>query len=101
MRSGYASEKNVGQQATAGLDRRKSMGNYSYMTKRPTLSELLRAELAAAESLNAVQRATGIKRQSLATFLRGETTLRLDSADVLARYFGIESRRTRRRKGKG
>lgn len=64
-----------------------------------TLTELLRAELAAAESLSAVQRSTGIKRQSLATFLRGESTLRLDAADRLAAHFGIECRRTLRRKG--
>ena len=63
------------------------------------MSELLRAAIAEAESLNAIQRATGIKRQSLATFLRGESTLRLDAADTLAKYFGLECRRTRRRKG--
>ncbi len=67
--------------------------------RRKNLSELLRAELNEAESLAAVERATGIKRQSLATFLRRESTLRLDAADKLAAHFGIESRRVRRRKG--
>ena len=68
------------------------------MDKRAsTMSELLRAAIAGAESLNAIQRATGIKRQSLATFLRGESTLRLDAADKLAAYFGIECRRCRRK----
>lgn len=62
-------------------------------------SKLLLDALAGAESLSAVERATGIKRQSLATFLRGESTLRLDAADTLAAYFGIECRQTRRRKG--
>lgn len=63
------------------------------------MTELLRVALAEAESLKAIDRATGIKRQSMAKFLRGEQSLRLDLADVLAAYFGIESRRTRRRKG--
>jgi transcriptional regulator with XRE-family HTH domain len=62
------------------------------------MSELLRAALSeGGESLNAIERATGIKRQSLATFLRGESTLRLDKADQLAAHFGIECRRTKRR----
>jgi plasmid maintenance system antidote protein VapI len=61
------------------------------MSKRTgTMSELLRAALGeSGESLNAIERATGIKRQSLATFLRGESTLRLDAADKLAAHFGI------------
>lgn len=63
------------------------------------MSELLRAAIAEADSLRSVERATGIKRQSLATFLRGESTLRLDAADKLAKHFGIECRRVRRRKG--
>jgi len=64
------------------------------------MTELLRAALAEGrESLNAIQRATGIKRQSLATFLRGESTLRLDAADKLAAHFGIECRRVWRREG--
>lgn len=70
------------------------------MDKRiSTMSELLRAVLTEADSLRSVERATGIKRQSLATFLRGESTLRLDAADKLAAYFGIECRRVRRREG--
>ena len=60
------------------------------------MSELLRAALTEADSLRSVERATGVKRQSLATFLRGESTLRLDAADKLAAYFGIECRRGRR-----
>jgi len=61
------------------------------------MTELLRAALAEGrESLNAIQRATGIKRQSLATFLRGESTLRLDAADKLAAHFGIVIRPGRR-----
>lgn len=71
------------------------------MSKRTnTLSELLRFVIRdSGQSLNAIQRATGIKRQSLATFLRGESALRLDAADKLAAHFGIECRRMRRREG--
>jgi plasmid maintenance system antidote protein VapI len=71
------------------------------MAKRTgTMTELLRAALAEGrESLNAIQRATGIKRQSLATFLRGESTLRLDAADKLAAHFGIVIRPGRRPEG--
>jgi transcriptional regulator with XRE-family HTH domain len=39
-----------------------------------------------------IERATGVQRASLLRFMRGETSLRLDKADDLAEYFGIESR---------
>ena len=61
------------------------------------MSELLRQALGEADSLASVERATGIKRQSMAKFLRGEQSLRLDLAEVLAAHFGIESRRVRRK----
>jgi plasmid maintenance system antidote protein VapI len=44
-------------------------------------------------SLNQVEQATGLKRQALSKFVRGEQSLRLDLADKLAAYFGIESHR--------
>ena len=53
------------------------------------MTELLRAGLAEAESLRRVERATGLKRQSLAKFMRGEQSLRLDLADKLAEYFEL------------
>lgn len=63
----------------------------------PTMTDLLRECLSEAESLNAIEKATGVKRQSMMKFLRGEQSLRLDMADKLARHFGIEStRRTNR-----
>ena len=58
-----------------------------------TMTELLRAALRGAESLRQVERDTGLKRQALAKFVRGEQSLRLDLADKLAAYFGIECRR--------
>ena len=43
-------------------------------------------------SFKAIERATGVVRQSLMKFVRGEQSLRLDKADDLAHYFGIECR---------
>lgn len=60
------------------------------------MSDLLRDSLARAESLRAVERATGVKRQSMMKFLRGEQSLRLDLADRLAEHFGIEIRQKAR-----
>ena len=55
-----------------------------------TMTELLRAALLAAPSLNAIQKATGVRRQTLASFMRGEqVSIHLASADALAAYFGI------------
>jgi len=38
----------------------------------------------------ALERETGITRQSLMRFARSESSLRLDIADKLAEYFGLE-----------
>lgn len=55
-----------------------------------TMTELLRAALLAAPSLNAIEKATGVRRQTMASFMRGEhTSIHLASADALATYFGI------------
>jgi transcriptional regulator with XRE-family HTH domain len=51
------------------------------------------------ETLYAICKATGMNHDSLSRFMRDETSLRLDVADKLADYLGIECRRTRR-KGK-
>ena len=66
--------------------------------KNKTMTDLLREHLAEAESRSAVERATGVKRQSLMKFLRGDQSLRLDLADTLAVHFGIECRRTKRKR---
>jgi hypothetical protein len=79
------------------LDRR-GCNNY-YMAKGRTMTELLRQALIETESFNAVERETGVLRQSLMKFARGEQSLRLDLADKLADYFDIECRQTPR-KGK-
>jgi len=55
-----------------------------------TMTELLRAALLAAPSLNAIEKATGVRRQTLASFMRAEqVSIHLASADALAEYFGI------------
>ena len=54
------------------------------------MTELLQKALNDAPSFKAVERETGVLRQSLMKFARGEQSLRLDKADILAEYFGIE-----------
>ena len=61
------------------------------------LRQALRQALRDSETLVGVERATGLKRQSLAKFMRGEQSLRLDMADRLAKHFGIEIRTKRGR----
>ena len=66
--------------------------NLSYMARKTTgtMTELLRAALLDAPSLNAIEKATGVKRQVMASFMRGEqVSIHLASADALADYFGI------------
>jgi plasmid maintenance system antidote protein VapI len=43
-------------------------------------------------SYSALERATSISRASIARFVRGTQTLRIDLADRLADYFGLELR---------
>lgn len=50
-------------------------------------------------SFKAIERETGVKRQSLMKFMRGEQSLRLDMADKLVAHFGIKIRPPKRRKG--
>ena len=61
--------------------------------KIATMTELLRQALTGAKSVRAVARETGVQQASLIRFLRGEQSLRLDKADILAAYFGIGVRR--------
>jgi hypothetical protein len=78
--------------------------NLSYMARKTTgtMTELLRAALLEAPSLNAVEKATGVKRQSLAAFMRGEqVSIHLAAADALAEYFGIVCTASPKPKRKG
>jgi plasmid maintenance system antidote protein VapI len=53
-----------------------------------SLTQILRAELAAVESVNAVAQATGLSQPTLARFLRGDTdSLTFDTASVLLDHF--------------
>lgn len=49
-----------------------------------------------------LERETGVKRQSIMRFVRGDQTLRLDIADKLASFYGLElvPSKTTKRKGK-
>ena len=84
------------------LTKNQNTCNIAYMPKKRksyrSMTEALRAEIAESElSFKALERETGVLRQSLMKFARGEQSLRLDMADKLAAYFGIE---TVRRKAK-
>ena len=73
------------------LDKSGTRNYYHAMSKqRDTMTNLLRQSLLDCDSLSAVERVTGLKRQALARFMRGEQSLRLDLADKLAEHFGIE-----------
>ena len=61
------------------------------------MTGLLREALKGADSLYAVAKASGVQKASLLRFLRGDQSLRLDLADKLAAYFGIECRRIPRK----
>lgn len=59
-----------------------------------SISEVLRAALNKAIdsglTFRQIERETGVLRQSLMKFARGETSLVLDKADALAIYLGFE-----------
>ena len=60
-------------------------------TSTSTMTTALRQAIADSDlSFHELQRLTGIKRQSLMKFARGEQSLRLDLADELAKFFGFE-----------
>jgi len=74
----------------------------SYMPKRRKVSESMTAALrrAIAESdlsFKQLEKETGVIRQSLMKFAAGEQSIRLESADKLARFFGIEVMRRKRK----
>jgi ribosome-binding protein aMBF1 (putative translation factor) len=56
-----------------------------------TMTGAIREAIAESElSFKALERETGVLRQSLMKFAAGEQTLRLDAADKLAEFFGIQ-----------
>ena len=73
------------------------------MLNQTNMSDVLRAALNDAvnngSSFREIERETGIVRQSLMPFARGEQSLRLDIADRFATYFGLELKPVSKRKG--
>ncbi|MCX7408012.1 MAG: hypothetical protein NTZ32_08010 [Planctomycetales bacterium] len=76
------------------------------MTTKQPISETLRLAINSSElSFLALERETGVLRQCLMPFARGEAGINIDAADKLAVYFGLELRPATRkaapkRKGK-
>ncbi len=69
------------------------------MGQSKTISYVLkRAIIQSGMAHIALERETGVQRASIMRFLRGEQSLRLDVADKLAAYFGLELR-SKRKKG--
>lgn len=57
----------------------------------PTMTDVLKSAIAeSGVSRYRIAQDTGILETSLSRFMRGETSLRLDKADVLADYLGLE-----------
>jgi hypothetical protein len=64
--------------------------------KQPISDVIRRAILESGRSFKALERETGVKRQSLMKFSRGEQSLRGDLMDRLAIFFGLELRPKRK-----
>lgn len=78
-------------------------GKIYYMASKsdhPMTDALKKAITDSGESLRSIESQTGVKRQSIALFLKGEQSLRLDMADRLASYFGLTVSVSHSRKGK-
>jgi plasmid maintenance system antidote protein VapI len=58
----------------------------------PVSEVLRRAVRDSGMSLKALEREAGVQRASLSRFLAGKQSLRLDMADKLAAYFGLQLR---------
>ena len=77
--------------------------NFSYiMPKRPTITDVLRQAIEdSGLPFLTLEQQTGVLRQSLMKFARGEISLRLDAADKLAEFFNLELGPTSQPKRKG
>lgn len=59
--------------------------------KAPSMSAVLQAAIArSGKSISELARESGVARLSITRFVRGERSLRLDCADQLAAYLGLE-----------
>lgn len=72
-------------------ERGTTMRGFTVRTSRskPLTTALKQAIADSQLSFKALERDTGVKRQSLMKFMAGEQSLRLDMADKLASYFGL------------
>ena len=69
-------------------------------TNQPITEVLRKAVVDSGMTFLALERETGVIRQSLMPFARGETGISLEAADKLAVYFGLELRPAIKPKGK-
>ena len=70
------------------------------MTSKQPITETLRAAInASGLPFLALERETGVIRQTLTPFARGESGINIDAADKLAVYFGLELRPVTRKAG--
>jgi hypothetical protein len=68
------------------------------MAKKRTISDALKHAIFQSRMAHiALERETGVQRGSIMRFLRGEQSIRLDLADKLAGYFGLELRPKRKK----
>ena len=66
---------------------------------KPTLTDVLRTAIEESGlTLYRLAKDTGVIKTSLMRFMAGETSLRLDKADVLADYLGLELVKKRKTK---
>ena len=71
------------------------------MPKKMTMTETLRQAIAdSGKNFKALERESGVVRQSLMKFARGERFMRGDQLDKLVEYFGLELVETKRAKRK-
>jgi hypothetical protein len=67
------------------------------MSQGGSISESLRRAIVGSGLAHiALERATGVQRASIARFMRRSQSLRLDKADALAAFFGLELRPKRK-----
>lgn len=61
------------------------------MQNRQPMTEALKSAIRSSGlTFKALERETSVTRQSLMAFVKGERTLRLDMADRVADYFGLQ-----------
>jgi hypothetical protein len=71
------------------------------MTMRQPITDVLRDAInESGLPFLALEKATGVLRQSLVLFARGEAGINADAADKLAVYFGLELRPVKHSAGK-